>query len=162
VHGALERWDSGASIDDALARALAGLRANLGSLTDAARLDECEHEARAVLESFARSALAERLRALAPRTLGRELPILVASDADDAPLVGWSGAADLVYEDASDVVVADFKTDRVDAAALEQHAAHYAQQGRVYVRAVERALGRRARFELWFLRAGRVVALDVS
>ena len=55
-----------------------------------------------------------------------------------------SGAVDLVYRDPSDDsawVVADYKTDRVDAAGLMERAAGYAGQGDLYVRGG----GRRAR-----------------
>ena len=55
-------------------------------------------------------------------------------------------------------MVADYKTDDVTGAAVAERARSYAEQGRIYVEALRRALGlaRPPRFELWFLRAGRI------
>jgi ATP-dependent exoDNAse (exonuclease V) beta subunit len=57
--------------------------------------------------------------------------------------------------------VIDYKTDRVDGDELARRAASYGSQGRAYTTALARALELPAppRFELWFLRAGRVVTL---
>jgi ATP-dependent exoDNAse (exonuclease V) beta subunit len=56
-------------------------------------------------------------------------------------------------------VVADYKTDRIEAGALAEAAERYRSQGQVYTRAVQRALDLPAlpRFELWFLHPGTVV-----
>jgi ATP-dependent exoDNAse (exonuclease V) beta subunit len=56
------------------------------------------------------------------------------------------------------LVVADYKTDAVEGAALEERAQGYAAQGAVYTRAIAAALGlpEPPRFELWFLAAGVV------
>ena len=70
-----------------------------------------------------------------------------------------AGTVDLLYRDPGDgaLVVADYKTDEVEGAALEERASSYASQGRAYVRAVQEALGLATppRLELWFLHAGR-------
>jgi hypothetical protein len=54
--------------------------------------------------------------------------------------------------------VADYKTDAVSGAALDERARGYGAQGAVYTRAVAAGLGlsERPRFELWFLDAGEV------
>ena len=100
------------------------------------------------------------------------LPVLLAPQegpgpADERPPVGgWSGAIDLLYRDPASraLVVADYKTDDVGEGGAEARAAAYAQAGAVYTAAVESALElpERPRFELWFLRAGRVVPVDPS
>jgi ATP-dependent exoDNAse (exonuclease V) beta subunit len=79
-----------------------------------------------------------------------------------------SGALDLLYRDpeTGDLVVADYKTDRVevegDLSALTDLVGAYAPQARLYARAVREALDlpEPPRAELWFLWAGRVVAVD--
>ena len=57
-------------------------------------------------------------------------------------------------------MVADHKTDRIGGRSLEEVAEHHAPQGRLYVEAVQRALGlsEPPRFEVWLLEAdARVV-----
>jgi ATP-dependent exoDNAse (exonuclease V) beta subunit len=76
-----------------------------------------------------------------------------------------SGALDLLYRDpeTGDLVVADYKTDRVEGDdELATQAEAYASQARLYARAVREALDlpEPPRAELWFLWAGRVVAVD--
>ncbi|HMB55254.1 MAG TPA: PD-(D/E)XK nuclease family protein, partial [Thermoanaerobaculia bacterium] len=87
------------------------------------------------------------------------------------PVGYFSGAIDLLYRDPEEgsLVVADFKTDQVEEGgeadtALERRAAAYAPQGRVYARAVAAGFGLAdlPRFELWFLRAGRIVEVDLT
>lgn len=111
--------------------------------------------------------LLERLASLAGRLVARELPILLppgSPEADgptDGPTGFVSGAVDLLYRDPETdrLVVADYKTDRVEAdEELAERAAAYAPQARLYARAVQEALGLDAppRAELWFLWAGSV------
>ena len=57
-------------------------------------------------------------------------------------------------------MIADYKTDEVeDPEEIARRAAVYAPQGATYVRALQEALDlpQPPRFELWFLRADRVV-----
>jgi ATP-dependent exoDNAse (exonuclease V) beta subunit len=121
--------------------------------------------ARSLWQRFRAGPLAPRLAALAPHVVARELPVWVepAGDGDADPVGFVAGAIDLLYRDPAtgELVVADYKTDAVDAAGLDTYAARYAPQGRHYARAVERALGlaRPPRFELWFLAAGEVRTL---
>jgi ATP-dependent exoDNAse (exonuclease V) beta subunit len=80
---------------------------------------------------------------------------------EEAGPVGFvAGTIDLLYRDpaTNELVVADYKTDEVAGAALEERARSYASQGQAYVRAVQEALALPAppRFELWFLHAGVV------
>jgi ATP-dependent helicase/nuclease subunit A len=84
---------------------------------------------------------------------------------DVSPVAFVAGAIDLVYRDTSsgELVIADYKTDEVASDAdLAEKAATYRSQGDVYTRALQGALGLPAppRFELWFLAAGRIVAVE--
>lgn len=118
-------------------------------------------EARAVLTSFGDSELARRWDTIARHVLGREVPLLVPPAGCEA--VGYlSGQIDLLYRDPADggLVVVDYKTDHVSAdEALLARAAAYASQCRTYAQGVREAFGlvEWPRWELWFLRPGRVV-----
>ncbi len=174
VHAFLEHYDFGA--DDPAPAAGAALRAHIANRVPEPDRGEAEAAAREVLERMRESPLWERLRALEGHVLGRELPLVARPPAaaasagpasgdalGAAPVGAFVGTIDLLYRDPDDgeVVVVDFKSDRVDdETALRARAAHYAPQGRVYCDAVADALGLAApgRFELWFLRVGRCVA----
>ncbi len=122
-------------------------------------------QATALRDRFFASELPARLRGLAGRVIGREVPLLLVPEVGEDEPVGFvAGAIDLLYRSAEDerVVVVDYKTDRVAGArALGERASGYAEQGRIYTRAVQQALGLpySPRFELWFLHAGEVVSL---
>ena len=117
--------------------------------------------ARELLGRFFEGRLFARLAGLGESLLARELPVLLEpeGDAPEAPVGFWSGAIDLLYFDAGsgEYVVADYKTDRVEAGKARATAERYRSQGGVYARAVQRALGlpEPPRFELWFLFSGR-------
>jgi len=167
VHRALELMDFAADPAAELTRLAPSLRATAALEGDAGDADGCAlDEATELLRAFAAGGLFPRVRALAGRVVARELPIwvdaaLVPSAAGSAPPVdAFAGTIDLLYREADGrYVVADWKTDAaLDEDALRARAARYAMQGRVYVRAVQAALGldHAPRFELWFLRAGQV------
>ncbi|MEZ5989847.1 MAG: UvrD-helicase domain-containing protein [Planctomycetota bacterium] len=105
-------------------------------------------EAATILAGFLASPLAERLRRA--RVLGRELPMLYVDDDGQR----WHGSIDLVLEEDGRIVVVDFKTDRVEGAALDERAAAYAPQLAHYAEALQRAwkLDALPARELWFLR----------
>jgi ATP-dependent exoDNAse (exonuclease V) beta subunit len=117
------------------------------------------------LARFAQGPLLARLAALREHVIARELPVLLPPESEgDGPVGFIAGAIDLLYRDPAtgELVVVDYKTDRVEgAAALAERAAHYAGQAASYRRAVKEALAleRPPRCELWFLHAGEVVAL---
>lgn len=103
-----------------------------------------------------------RLRALAPRVLARELPVLLAADASQPrdPLEAITGAIDLVYlGDDDGLVVADFKSDAVAETGVPALVERYAAQLALYARAVAGALGldRMPATELWLLSLDRIV-----
>src|SRR6185295_8067512 len=109
-----------------------------------------------------------RLRDLKQHILSRELPVLLPPRREERSPVGVvTGTIDLLYRDPGDgrLVVVDYKTDDVEAAGeIRDCAAVYAPQGAAYLRAVQEALelAEAPRFELWFLRAGQVVAPAVG
>jgi len=148
VHWLLERWDLASR--ESLLDLLSG-EVERGDPAGA-DLAAVEREARLVLEAFLAGGLPERLRAVA--ILGREVPLLLRREDG----VAWQGSLDLLFREANgEVVIADYKTDAVEAGAAER----YAGQLEVYAEAVRRALTLAAppRTELWFLRSGRVLPL---
>jgi ATP-dependent helicase/nuclease subunit A len=163
VHRALEEWDLGADPKEELARQRTRLPAYLAPLARGEVLDLALPRAESLLESFGESHLLERLRGLATRIVARELPVLLPPrNGEHAPVGVVTGAVDLIYRDpaTNHLVIADYKTDEVeDPEELTRRAAVYAPQGATYVRALQEALdlAQPPRFELWFLRADRVV-----
>jgi ATP-dependent helicase/nuclease subunit A len=163
VHHALETWDLAADPRAELERHRAALTATLSALVEGETLEQALPRARDLLDRFAGGPLLERLRALGPHLIARELPVLLPpADRDDAPVAFVSGAIDLLYRDpyTGRLVIADYKTDEVESSDdVAARAAVYAPQGAVYVRALQETLGliEPPRFELWFLGVGRVV-----
>ncbi len=171
LHRALEELDPDAPPAAEIARLRRALPGWAAEAAGAGAAEEAAAAAHALLDRLAEGRLLERLRALAPGIVARELPVLLPpapaaedpADPASAPPVGFvAGAIDLLYRDpeTGGLVVADYKTDAVEGEAeLAARAAAYAPQGAVYVRAVREALELPAdpRFELWFLRADRVV-----
>ena len=171
VHRALESWDLGAVAAAERARQVERLPAYLSALSgiDEATRRVAGERARGLLETFAAGPLVERLRALSPNVLARELPVLLPAPEDhgeeSGPVGFISGAIDLLYRDLDTgrYAIVDYKTDDVRSEAdLQARAAAYSPQGAHYARAVREALGlaEAPRFELWFLAAGRVVEVE--
>jgi len=176
VHRALEIFDLEADPTEELERQIEGLAEALpAGLTGEDRV-AAQAGATEILESLEGSELLARFVALGSHVLARELPVLLPApevpslDEEEAPEaslarvpLGYvSGILDLLYRDPESgaIVVADFKTDAVDSDQdLEHRARAYALQGALYSRAVQEALNlsEPPRFELWFLRPGRVV-----
>jgi ATP-dependent helicase/nuclease subunit A len=164
IHAVLEELDLAAEPASALARA----RERLGELLRGAAEPGVHHMAlergAALLERIARGELLARLRALGSKVLYRELPVLLPAGETDAAVACISGVIDLVYRDpaSGELVIADYKTDRVEAGAdLRERATRYRRQGEVYQRALHDGLGLDTlpRFELWFLHADRIETL---
>jgi ATP-dependent exoDNAse (exonuclease V) beta subunit len=161
IHRALETWDLSADPESEAARQRGLLASYLGSLAEVDVVARALPLATELLDGFARSPLLSRLRDLKEHVLARELPVLLPPSGDGAVGV-VSGTIDLLYRDPDTgrLVVADYKTD--DPAVIEARVAAYAPQGETYVRALREALElpEDPRFELWFLRADRVVAVE--
>jgi ATP-dependent helicase/nuclease subunit A len=163
VHAALEHDDPAASAEARRERASAAIDAALATGLASAARGAARERARALTERFFEGPLAERLAAIAPRIVARELPVLVAPDPEadgEAAAVGClTGAIDLVYRDPADDawVIVDYKTDDVaEGPALDARARGYLPQGAVYVRALQQALALPTppRLELWFVAPG--------
>ena len=142
-HRVLQDWDFRAG--GGPAAAVARAREILERRAPGPRWPEAAREAQGILESFLSSAAARELAGA--EILGREVPFAYA---DGATVV--RGAADLIYRVGKRLVVADFKSERVDEKAAAAVRAHYAEQGRAYVEAVRRAWGETAEFRVLFLR----------
>lgn len=158
VHRVIEGLDLDSDPVWACAQAGSGLETELADLVSPSALARATRAARPLVDALATSSLIEYLFAIRDRVIGREVPLLLdaaAADRDDAT-GAIVGAIDLLYEDpdSGDLVVADYKTDRVpEGEDLRTHARTYRAQGSAYVTAVQRAfdLERPPRFELWFL-----------
>jgi ATP-dependent exoDNAse (exonuclease V) beta subunit len=165
LHAVLERldWEDPESAQPA--HALTALERAVASAAPPGEIKAVLARALSVWERFAAGPLLPQLRALAPQVVARELPVWVEANGDgpDDPVGFVAGAIDLLYRDptSGELVVADYKTDAVAGAALDERAQSYAAQGAVYTRAVAAALGLREppRFELWFLAAGELRTL---
>ncbi|HEX4046219.1 MAG TPA: UvrD-helicase domain-containing protein [Elusimicrobiota bacterium] len=142
-HRVLQEWDfkKGGDVPSAarLARELLERRA------PGPRWEQAEGEAREVLESFVKSQAAKALAKA--DILGRETPFAYA---EGETVV--RGAADLIYREGKTLVVADFKSERVTEKSAAAVRERYAEQGRAYVSAVERAWGVKPEFRVLFLR----------
>jgi ATP-dependent exoDNAse (exonuclease V) beta subunit len=83
--------------------------------------------------------------------------VLVPPEPGAGPAGYVSGVVDLVYRDpaSGELVIADYKTDRLEEAGAQERSAAYRGQGAVYQTALRDGLGLvyTPRFELWYLRA---------
>jgi ATP-dependent helicase/nuclease subunit A len=127
-------------------------------LPDAERLVPAVRE---ILVRMSKSGLLARLFGLRKHIIARELPLLFNPDLPLGPAGALTGAIDLLYRDPATgrFVVADYKTDRVEGKdEIDRQLDRHLAQGRLYVEAVQRALGLPAlpEFEIWFLSAGIV------
>ena len=168
IHRVLETLDLDAPLPAELARQRRRLPGYLRTLVGADDLRAAEITATALLDRLVDGPLLDRLRALSRHILARELPVLLGPEAagpEGPKPVGFvSGVVDLLYRDpeSGELVVVDYKADSApaDPASLAALAEAFAPQGRVYVDAVESALGERPRLELWFLQLGVIWRAD--
>lgn len=115
------------------------------------------HEARDLLQGFLKTAAYKTLTQV--KIMGREVPFLHPlrlKNPDLEPLL-MHGVIDLIYEQKGQLVIVDYKTNKVTKSALSHLREHYRRQGDAYKEAVRRALNRCADFDLVFLRSGDVV-----
>ncbi|MBI3553159.1 MAG: UvrD-helicase domain-containing protein [Elusimicrobia bacterium] len=144
-HRVLQGWDFRAGGD--LAEALKAAGASLERLEPGGDWAAARAEAAAVLSKFLASKTARELGEA--EILGRELPFAVESGG-----AVLRGAIDLVYRSKGKLVVADYKTDRVEGKTLKDLKKRHAPQGQAYRAAVEEAMKLSGvEFRLIFLRA---------
>jgi ATP-dependent helicase/nuclease subunit A len=171
VHALLERlpWSGVAGPrerDRIWERERARLLVELGRRLPPEQVAPAQARAASLLDRIAAGPLRARLAALEGHVAARELPVLIEPEADGTGPVGCvAGTIDLLHRDPETGawVIVDFKTDRVeDESELAPKAERYRAQARAYGRAVARALELEAppRFELWFLDAGKRVAVE--
>ena len=140
-----------------------------------ARLEEekfiTAREAEAVdaeaIDGLFRSPLGRRM--LAAKNMRREFKfsLLVGADEVFGAAVGeqvlLQGVVDCCIEADGELVIIDYKTDRVRGAAVERRAETYAGQLRAYAAAMERITGKPVReCALYFLAAGRTVTVPLK
>lgn len=130
----------------------------------AGQQEQAVRAARDLWEHFLHARLFARFSDLRPHLLAREVSVLLPP-AETGPVGVVAGTVDLVYRDpdTGELVVADFKTDRVTGEeGLQERAMRYQPQLTAYGSALAAALALPAapRLELWFLSADRVVEVS--
>ncbi len=171
VHRLLEELDlqgpAAAEVAGAREHLVERVRPYLPAGTDPTAAAEA---AEVVLDRLVLGPLLARLAELGDRVVARELPLLLPplppaaggeGSGGEGPVGFLSGAVDLLYreEGTGALVVADYKTDRVETdEEVRERAAAYTPQATLYARALQQALGlpEPPRAELWFLWAGRI------
>ena len=113
---------------------------------------------------FLQSPLAARIRA--SRKVEREYRFsllrpareLTGADSDDPVLL--QGVVDCFFEEDGELVVVDFKTDRIGRTQIEERAEHYRPQLEAYSMALMRVMGKKVREKvLYFFSAGEEMRL---
>jgi len=160
-HGVLEEWDfrlSALKGIPVLKSKLITKGRGLGLVESVGNAQPVFQEAQAILEAFFNSAVYEDLQRV--KILGREIPFLGPYHNQGkevpAPFL-MRGVIDLLYEREGKLFIADYKTNKVDEKDLKSTLSHYKIQAESYTVAIERAIGKKAQFELIFLRIGRSV-----
>ncbi len=146
VHKVLEEWNftakhSGVKLGAAVMKAGRVFELNSEVAEDKALLAEAIE----ILEGFLTSPQATKLKTV--KIIGREVPFVYSDERGT-----MHGFIDLLYEDESGLVVADYKTTKVKGD-LKKAAAKYDPQSVAYREAVSRVLKKPVRFEVFFLRS---------
>ncbi|GIW41659.1 MAG: hypothetical protein KatS3mg076_2236 [Candidatus Binatia bacterium] len=159
VHRILEALDAERDLRVQIGELLEGPGPGLEQLVPPRLREDVRRRARELFDRFLSGPLAARWKSMAPRILGREVPILLEAEGTDGPTRYYSGVIDLLYRDEKgEVVVADYKTDEISEDEVEGRVGIYRLQLERYARAVRKAwdLPRLPRCELWFLHPGVV------
>ena len=128
--------------------------------------EQAEAADESVIARFLQSPLARRIRA--SRHVEREYRFSILSPArdfdpraDEADQVLLQGVADCFFEEDGELVVLDFKTDRITTAQTAERAAFYRPQLDAYGKALERIFGMRVRQKLlYFFHTGECVSAE--
>lgn len=128
---------------------------------------EAEAVDAAAIDGLFRSTLGSRM--LSAQSMRREFKFSLLCDAGEifgtaaGEEVLLQGVVDCCIEEDGELVIIDYKTDRVSGATLEQRAEFYAAQLQAYARAMERITGKRVReCVLYFLAAGKALSVPVD
>jgi len=164
VHQILERLDLTLPLAPQIPAMVEGAVNGLERTLPDGHLQDAQHRLTSIVDGMVQGDCLRRLEDIASHVVARELAVLVPPVPDDEAVGFVSGSIDLVYCDPKDgeLVIADYKTDRVDGdEAVEARAAAYAPQVSAYARATAAALGLSStpRCELWFLQADRIVVV---
>ncbi len=121
--------------------------ASLAQLNPELLETELMDEAAALIEKFLRAPAAKGISKA--KILGREIPFVYP---DQGALV--KGIIDLVYQTETETIIVDYKTGLPPLSEEEEISARarYRPQAETYLRALEKSLGKKARFQLLFLR----------
>jgi ATP-dependent exoDNAse (exonuclease V) beta subunit len=115
-------------------------------------LERAAAESGEILFAFSRSSSYREISGL--KILGREIPFFY--EMPDGVIM--RGVIDLAAENGDELVVCDYKTDRVPAGTEPEHASRYLPQKEAYTEILARLYpGRRVKFKMVFLRSGRIV-----
>jgi len=164
VHRFLETADLGADLTAQVGKSRDRMVAEVVSGLVEAQVPGAEKIIDDLLATLISGPCLERLSALAPAVIARELPVFGWEESEHGPGTVVSGIVDLVYRDPDDgrMVVADYKTDAFDGEELlEERARGYEPQVRTYAKILRAALDleEEPHTELWFLAADRIVRL---
>ncbi len=153
AHWILQQWDFQRDPSELAS----GIPAALAALPDSvpeAEAGPLGESLRQLLGTFGASDVYRRLRA--SQIVGREVPVLMPCG--DGQVL--RGTIDLLYRAEGRLWVADYKTDEVEPAQLQERATRYRPQVDLYRAAVAQAFGvADVGMELIFLRAGRAVPM---
>ena len=110
--------------------------------------EDLRNAAAEILRTWVQGELADRFAQA--RILGRELPLLYRDPREGR----WQGSMDLVIEERGEILVVDYKSDRVTREQVPERALLYENQLRLYAEALQSAwrLDELPHRELWFLR----------
>ncbi len=162
THGLLERFDHGA--EDSIVELSTRLDEAQVWLHGALPREDIRSIAgdrlETIVKHFRTGPLWQRFLGLEGSILARELALITTPETGGA-VGAVTGAIDLVYRDrsAGEIVVADFKTDRLaDDTEIQDRAAVYRPQLEIYARALQQAMNLDVtpRQELWFVGSGVV------
>jgi ATP-dependent exoDNAse (exonuclease V) beta subunit len=112
-------------------------------------------ESQEILKEFFKSSEYDRLSQV--KIVGREMPFVYSQTGKNGQSTYMRGVIDLVYEENGQIVIADYKTNRVDDKKMKELQTYYKPQSLIYTHAVSKVLGKNVGFELVFLRAGKSI-----
>lgn len=152
-HKILEEWDFSIptkSISGELSKKLDRAARLFELIPNSRQHTEALAQARTILEKFLGSKEYQRLASV--KIIGREVPFCyaVGEQSDGPQLV--RGVIDLLYEDQGKVIVADYKTNKLEKGGTAALVELYRPQGVAYQKGIIQSLGQKPEFELIFLR----------